>query len=171
MIIRPMLLLVLGVFFVVLGGAYCNMGHEFSLAGRYEATTVGRIVSIEYGRHGQIWKYVFSVNGVKYNDSSRTCRTPLAPGACNNNGPVLVYYSFQPFQQSRLQDFVVASKRAYEVGETALAIGFILLIGVFIAKIKEKRDREAAGEPDPDKQKGASKSGGMPDDIHILPGE
>jgi hypothetical protein len=57
---------------------------------------------------------VFLVNGVKMDDYSEVCPTPLAPGACfNENGLVLVYYSYQPYPNSRLEDFAIASSHAY----------------------------------------------------------
>ena len=41
--------------------------------------------------------------------------------------PVLVYYSYQPNSDSRLEDFAAASTHAYRFGKTALAIGFTFL--------------------------------------------
>lgn len=117
--------LILGLVGTAVGGYQCVKGHIYSEAAQHEATTVGRVVRVS---NRGAFKYVFSVNGVKMDDFSESCATPLTPDACYNNGPVLVYYSYQPYQNSRLEDFTVASKHAYLIGIPALAIGLPLFV-------------------------------------------
>lgn len=142
------------------------------MAAQHEAAIVGRVTKITHGRHGSIaYHYVFSVNGVQFDDYSGVCATPLSPGACNHQGPVLVYYSYQPYSNSRLEDFAVASAHAYRFGEPSLAIGLPLFVLSLAALIILARTDKREDGPDPDEQKGASKSDEIPDAIHIVPGE
>jgi hypothetical protein len=162
---------VLGFFGTVFGGWHCVKGHNYSVAAQHESTTVGRVVKILTGKGGPDYRYEFSVNGVRMDDFSEICATPLAPGACNKEGPVLVYYSFQPYSNSRLEDFAVASAHAYRIGAPALAIGlplFVLSIAALVVMARaDKRDNDS----NPDKGKRRSKSDDVPDVIHIVPGE
>lgn len=163
---------VLGFFATVFGGWYCIIGHNYSVAAQHEATTAGRITKITHGRHGSVaYHYAFSVNGVQFDDYSGVCATPLAPGACSNNGPVLVYYAFEPYQNSRLEDFAVASTDAYRFGKPALAIGLPLFIWSTVIMVILSRKTKPKGESNPGDQKGRSKSDNVPDVIHIVPGE
>jgi hypothetical protein len=167
--------LLLGIAGTIVGIWQCISGHNFAVAAQHEATTVGRIVRIYHGKGGPTWHYTFTVNEVRFDDYSGVCRTPLKPGACYNNGPVLVYYSFQPFQNSRLEDFSVASARDYRIGKPALAIGLPLFIltcvGIAILSRKDKDEDDPDSDFDPDSQKGASRSDDVPDSIHIAPNE
>jgi hypothetical protein len=159
-----------GFFSAFFGGWNCVTGHTYSIAAQHEATIVGRMTKITHGRHGSVaYHYVFSVNGVQFDDYSGVCRTPQAPGACDHQGPVLVYYSFQPFQNSRLEDFAVACAHSYRIGAPALAIGlplFVLSIAALVVITRaDKRDS------DPEAGRGSSKSDDVSDVIHIVPGE
>lgn len=162
--------LFLGFFGAARGGYLCVKGHNYAVAAQHEATTVGRVVGIYKGR-SPAYHYVFSVNGVKMDDSSEICATPLVPGACDNHGPVTVYYSYQPYSNSRLEDFSVASIDAYRIGRPMLGIGLPLFIlgfaGIVIQVRKEMRERDR----DPDAKKGRSRSDNVPDAVHIVPGE
>jgi hypothetical protein len=125
----PFYSLVAGFGATVYGGYQCVEGHTYSVAAQHEATVVGRVVGISIGRGGsQHYNYVFSINGVDRDDFSDVCATPLQPGACDHRGPVLVYYTFQPFSNSRLEDFAVSSHKDFRVGIPALAIGFPLFL-------------------------------------------
>jgi hypothetical protein len=142
------------------------------VAAQHEASIVGRITKITYGKGGSIaYHYVFSVNGVQFDDYSEVCRTPLTPGACDHHGPVLVYYSYQPYSNSRLEDFTVASTNAYRFGAPALAIGLPLFVLSVAALIILSRSDKREDDPDPGAEKGRSKSDDVPDAIHIVPGE
>jgi hypothetical protein len=165
--------LLLGIAGTVVGIWQCIAGHNFAVAAQHESTTVGRIVRIYHGKGGPTWHYTFTVNEVGFDDYSGVCRTPLEPGACYNNGHVLVYYSFQPFQNTRLEDFSVASANDYRIGKPALAIGLpiFILTCVAIAIFSRKDKGEDDSDFDPDSQKGASRSDDVPDSIHITPGE
>jgi hypothetical protein len=120
--------LLAGIGVALFGGFRCVQGHTYSVAAQHQATVVGHVVSMLHGKGGALsYHYVFSLNGVDRDDTSEVCATPLAPGACDNKGPVLVYYSYQPFPNSRLQDFTDASRHAYRVGRRELGIGLPLL--------------------------------------------
>jgi hypothetical protein len=120
--------LLAGIGGVLFGSIRCVQGRTYSVAAQHQATAVGRVVGKLHGKGGSVsYHYVFSLNGVDRDDTSPVCTTPLAPGACDNKGPVLVYYSFKPFANSRLQDFTDASRRAYRAGKLGLGIGLPLL--------------------------------------------
>ena len=102
-------------------------------------------------------------------DSSKVCTTPLVPNACDNKGPVLVYYSFKPFQNSRLEDFAVASTRAYRIGVPSFAVGLpvLVLACIGIAVSQDKGKSEDDGEPQLKSVRGDSDD--VPDSLHIVP--
>lgn len=156
---------------ILIGGYQCIRGHNYSVAAQHETTTVGNIERVHVSTKGTTYFYQFSINGVRMDDYSDVCRTPLAPGACNNHGPVLVYYSYQPYANSRLEDFAAASVHAYRIGIPTIAISLPLyVLGYAVIAIvirKSKRDDDS----DPEDQKGRSKSDDLPDVIHIVPGE
>jgi len=139
----------LGILGIAVGGYQCLKGHNYSVAAQHEATTIGRIVGVS--RHGTV-RYEFTVNGVKVDDSSDVCTTPPAPDACRSDGAVLVYYARQPFQNSLLEDFSIASNRAYRMGKPALAIGLPLtaLSGAALAILPRKKRTEEESDPEAD---------------------
>lgn len=145
------ILIVGGLFGIFYGGNRCIEGYTYSVAARQEARTAGRVTRISVAKGGEKeYHYMFSVNGVKMNDYSNVCATPLSPGACFNEGPVLVYYSYQPFSNSRLQDFAVASAEDYRSGMPALAIALPLFVlsgaamVILTRKDKDKDDSDPA---------------------------
>jgi hypothetical protein len=160
-----------GIAATIAAGYQYAKGHNYSVAAQHEATTVGRIVEVAHGKSGTTYRYQFSVNGLKVDDYSEVCATALEAGACSNNGRVLVYYSYQPYSNSRLEDFAVASTDAYDNAKLALAIGLPLLVlsGTGIA-IRGRRERREDGS-EPDEEKGRSKTDDLPDAIHIAPEE
>lgn len=164
------LLIVGGLFGTVYGGYQCIEGYIYSVAARHEAVAVGRVVEISVSKGEVEYGYVFSVNGVKMNDYSNVCATPLEPGACDHKGPVQVYYSYQPFSNSRLEDFAVSSKKDFRSGKLALAIALPILIlfaAAVIPKLKDnKEDNSDSGD-----RVGKSLDDNVPDEIHIAPGE
>jgi len=169
---RTLLICVLlGIISSFAGGCQCTWGHNYAVAAQHQSTTVGHVVRISGGKGGPYYHYVFSVNGVAVDDSSNVCHTPLAPGACDNLGPVLVYYSHQPFAISKLQDFTSASNDAYRFGKPALAIGLPLFVWSTVIMVILSRKNKPKHHPNPDGEKGRSKSGDVPDVIHIVPGE
>lgn len=163
--------LALGLISTAIGGYQCIAGHTYSVAAQHEATTVGQIVGMLSGRGSEAYKYEFSVNGVRMNDYSEVCATPLSPDGCHKHGSVLVYYSYQPFPNSRLQDFAVASIHAYRIGKPVLAIGLPLLVltGAMIA-IQLRKDK-GEDDSDPDDKKERNEIYDLPDTIHIVPDE
>jgi len=134
-----------GLFGTSAGVLRCIVGYTFSLEAQHEKSTVGRLVSRNREHHFHhsiphlnpfanqefVYHYVFPVNGVQMDDSDRVCKTPLAPGGCGKPGPVLVFYSYQPFSMSRLEDFAVAGRNTIQSAKLPLAIGLpLLLLGV-----------------------------------------
>lgn len=163
---------VLGFFGTAFGVPYCVIGHNYAVAAQHQATTVGRITKITYGSKGSVaYNYAFSVNGVHFDDYSEVCLTPLAPGACDNRGPVLVYYAYKPYSNSRLEDFSAASADAYRIGKPALAIGLPLFVWSIVIMVILSRKNKSKRRPDSENQKGRSKSGEFADVIHFVPGE
>ena len=159
----------LGLAGTVIGGYQCVKGYTYSVAAEHEATATGRVLGILAGK-SHPYHYEFSVNGVNVDDTSEVCATPLTPNACDNHGRVLVYYSYQPFRNSLLEDFAVASTHAYRIGIPALATGFPLLVLTCVAiAILLRKDK--GDDADPEDLKGSSKADDVPDAIHIVPGE
>ena len=163
--------MVLGIVAIAVGAYQCVKGHNYAVAAQHEATTVGRITGI--GRKGTI-RYEFSANGVKVDDYSDICMTPLAPDACAGDGPVLVYYSYQPYTNSMLEDFAVASARAYRTGKPALAIGLPLtgLSWAAIFVLQRKKKGEADSDPDDDNNdQDDDEDEEVSGPIHVVPSE
>lgn len=102
-------------------------------------------------------------------DCSEVCETELKPGACYNYGPVLVYYSYQPYQNSRLQDFAIARRDAFRIGEFAFVIGLLLLvlpsIALFVFPRKGKSDDDSNSEEEELERKSCDEL----DDLHVVP--
>jgi len=163
--------LVAGLFGTSFGVWYCIKGYNYAVAAQHEATAVGRVVGIYHGRHGIAYHYEFSVNGVKMDDQSEVCQTPLVPGACRNNGPVLVYYSYDPYSNSRLEDFAVASKEAYRPGKPVLAISLAVITLSSAGMVIRRRKKKDDDDSDAEDERGRSKSDNVPDALHITPSD
>jgi hypothetical protein len=104
----------------IIGAIECIKGHDYSVAAQHQVTAVGHLLNVP-SRKGA-YQYEFSVNGVKMVDSSDMCSTPLTLEACSNKGTVLVYYAYEPYPNSRLEDFASASAFAYRIGKPILAV-------------------------------------------------
>jgi hypothetical protein len=145
-----------GLILTGIGSQQCIKGYDYRVAAKHEMTTVGHIVYVPAGRGS--YKYEFWVDGVKMVDSARLCTTPLMPDACKHYGPVLVYYSYQPYSNSLLQDFSIACNFPIQVGKLLLAIGLPLLIfpSVILAVLMYRSSRG---------------NGSYANAIHIVPGE
>jgi hypothetical protein len=98
-------------------------------AAKHEATTPGIIVGIKHGKGGPFYDYEFRVNGIKMSDSGGDCKTPLDPRGCSVGGHVLVYYTFQPTNSSRLEDFADAAREKLRWATRVSVVG-VLLIGI-----------------------------------------
>ena len=167
---RPLAFCLLGGIVGLFIGTYqCVKGHIYFVAAQHEATAAGRVVGMYHGKGGSAYHYVFSVNGVEMDDQSEVCATPLARRACDNNGPVLVYYSFQPFSNSLLEDFFVASSRAYRTGKFALAMGLPFLIFSSMGIAVQVRQDKREGDSDPEVERDTPSA--VPDDLHVVPHE
>lgn len=122
----------------------CIVGYIYSLEAQHEKSSVGRVISRHvqdnvrglkrlnpFGDETFVYHYVFSVNGVRMDDYDRVCKTPLAAGVCSQAGPVLVFYSYQPFTMSRMEDFAVAGRNTAQSAKLPLVLGLpLLLLGV-----------------------------------------
>lgn len=168
-----------------LGGIIrCIEGYTFSRDALHEKSTVGRVVSsqLEHGGRGPrhlnpladqatIYHYIFWINGVQMDDHDQVCKTPLVPGACRKNGPVLVYYTYEPYRNSRLEDFAVASRNTTRSAKLPFAVGLPLLVlsaaCIFILERKNISDDDS----DPADQRGRSPVSDIPDDLEIAPHE
>lgn len=133
------LCLFLGLIGTVVGVFQCIKGHTYSVAAQHEATTVGHMLQVHHGKGGTSYHYEFSVNGARVDDDSDVCTTPLKSDACWNNGPVLVYYSYEPYANSRLEDFSLAGSHAYRIGKPALAIGLACFALAWVSKVISAR--------------------------------
>lgn len=144
-------------------------GMVYRDAAEHEISTVGQIVNIsEYGRHGPTYNYDFTVNGVRMRDYSGVCDTPLTRTSCIVGGPALVYYSFQPFSNSRLGDFTVVSRDAFQAGNRELVIGVSLI--VLCTAIFDVQRRMNKDEPESDEDVNENSSAENPDDaLSITP--
>jgi hypothetical protein len=163
-----MLCLLCGLAGTVAGCYQCVLGHIYHVAAEHEATAVGRVVGFYHGKGSMAYHFVFSVNEVAMDDYSEVCATPLTPGACDNRGPVLVYYSYQPYQNSLLEDFAVASRHAYRMSKFAFAIGLpCLVLSCVSMVILERKDK--GKDSDPEDRKRTDIDSEMPDDLHIVP--
>ncbi len=161
-------LIFLGLMGTGFGCYLCVEGHDYRVAAEHEVTVVGHIVQVPASRKG-IYRYEFSVNGVKMDDYSKLCTTPLTPDSCDNFGPVLVYYSYEPYPNSLLQDFAIASNNAFQVGKFLLAVGLPLFVLPSVALVVLRRKNKK--EDDLEGGNGKSKHNDEPDVIHIVPGE
>lgn len=82
-----------------------------------------------------------------------------------------MYYSYQPFTNSRLEDFAVAARHAYRIGKPALAIGLPLLVLTCACIAILQRKDKGEDDSDPEDEKGRSKTHDVPGSIHIVPDE
>jgi hypothetical protein len=120
--------LAFGVIACAIGGFLLVTGLTDRDAAKHEATTPGVIVAIKHGRGGPFYDYEFRVNGIKMSDSG-DCKTPLEAQGCSVGGHVLVDYTFQPSNNSRLEDFADGARE--KLGwATGLSIVGVLLIGI-----------------------------------------
>jgi hypothetical protein len=121
--------LAFGIIACVVGGFLLVTGLTDRDAAKHEATTPGIIVGIKHGRGGPYFEYEFRVNGIKMSDSSGECMTPLNPQGCGVGDHVVVYYTFQPTNSSRLEDFADAARE--KLGwATGVSVVGVLLIGI-----------------------------------------
>ena len=143
-------------------------GDTYRVAAEHEATAVGHVVHVYHGKSTS-YRYVFSVNGINVDDTSPICATALVRGACDNHGPVLVYYSYQPHTISLLQDFTEASNEDFRDGKFVLAISLPVLVLSSIALAIMSRRSKHEDEPDSSDEAETNESGDGPDVIHITP--
>jgi hypothetical protein len=161
-------LVVGGLFGTIAGGYQCAKGYNYRVAAEHEATAVGRIVGLYQGKGGIAYHYVFSVNGVKMDDYSEVCETPQTRGACMNDGFVLVYYSYEPFANSRLEDFSLASKYALKLGGLLLTFALpVFALSSVTVRVLMRRNK-GDDDSEPGEREGDTPSD-VPDDLHIAP--
>lgn len=119
--------LILGLGGTLYGCSQWITGQVYKTAANHQLSTVGQIVKIDDGPRHTIYRYEFVVNGVRVQDTSEVCKTPLTRTSCITGGPAIVYYSDQPFSNSRLEDFRAASNGAFRRRNRALEFGILLI--------------------------------------------
>lgn len=101
--------LMIGVGMIIWGCVQLVHGFADRDAVNHEATAPGVIVRTDHNRSGgPTYYYEFRVNGILMQDSSGDCKTSLTRVGCNAGGQVLVYYAYEPFNASKLEDFADA---------------------------------------------------------------
>jgi hypothetical protein len=118
---------ILGAGAALFGCTQWVMGFVYHIAAERESSTVGQITKVSVGPRHTFYHYEFQVNSVRMSDDSEICKTPLKPAVCIAGGPALVYYSYEPFQNSLLEDFAVASSDAIQRGNRAWVVGVALM--------------------------------------------
>ncbi|MGA2252181.1 hypothetical protein [Terracidiphilus sp.] len=159
------LTLIWGIILVPLGCFQFFFAWQFSDAAKREIASVGKIVHAYHGR-GTSYLYVFTVDGVNYQDDSGTCVTPISRLGCKEGAPVLVYYDREHLSLSRMQEFQAASREKLFGGEWATGIGLLLLgLHFWIGRNRsDSEDSEESDDADADKPDKESEV------LHIAPG-
>jgi hypothetical protein len=140
------------------------LGWSYADGAKGEETVIGSITYIAGGRGGSTYDYEFEIEGVKLEQDSGTCQTPLTPQGCKVGAPVLVYYAHTPALETRLQEFGAASREKYFMGGWMVFCG-LLLIGLhFIFK-------RALASPDESEDTDVDKPGDIAEEIHVVPHE
>jgi hypothetical protein len=156
--------LLLAAILLVVGSAQFFLGWTYADAAKGEATATGTITYITGGRGGSTYNYKFEIDGVKLEQDSGTCQTPLTPQGCKVGAPVLVYYAHIPVLETRLQEFGAASREKYFMGGWMAGCG-LLLIGLYLILKKAEKGSEEPDEPDESGRKNEA------DVLHIVSGE
>jgi len=125
---RSGLAFALGVGITIFGCIQLIIGVTYRDAAKHKATAPGVIVRVLHGK-STTYDYEFRVDGIKMNDSSSACMTPLANGGCREGGQVLVYYAYEPTNISMLEDFSDAAREKLKSGSWMAAIG-LPVIGI-----------------------------------------
>lgn len=159
----------IGVVATLYGGYQVAIGFNYSAAAKHQATTIGQILNKRTGKGGTWYRYTFTVKGVKVDDDSDVCATPITKNACDENGLAVVYYTFQPSQNSLLQDFSVASKDAFRTGESALTIGLPLTACLWVAQAMFRRKHGYEDDPDDPEEVSDNDENSEPEAIHVVP--
>lgn len=159
----------IGVVATLYGGYQVAKGFNYSAAAKHQATTIGRILDKHTGKGGTSYRYTFTVNGVKVDDESSVCATPITKNACDENGLAVVYYTFQPSQNSLLQDFSAASRDAFRTGESVLAIGLPLTACLWVAQAMFRRKHGYEDDPDDTGEVTDDDENNEPEEIHVVP--
>jgi Protein of unknown function (DUF3592) len=118
--------LIWGVVLIPLGCFQFFFAWQYSDAAKREIGTIGGITHVYHGKSTS-YQYVFTVDGVRYQDDSDRCVTPLSRQGCQEGAPVLVYYDPEHLSLSRMQEFRAASHEKLSFGEGAIGIGLVLL--------------------------------------------
>ena len=135
-----------GIVLVLLGCFQLFFAWQFSDEVKRENGTVGKITHTYHGKRTS-YTYVFTVDGVRYQDDSDTCVTPLSEEGCQEGAPVLVYYDREHLSRSRMQEFRAASREKLSLGEWATGIG-LMLLGLHFWIKKNRRDSENSEKAD-----------------------
>lgn len=128
---------------VIIGGCV-QLVHGFTDrdAAKHEATARGVVVRVDHNRSGgPTYYYEFRVNGGLMQDSSHDCNTSLTRVGCNAGGQVLVYYTYEPFNASKLEDFADASRHAFRTSLLEVPFGLLLTgVSLLVLKLRGRSD-------------------------------
>jgi hypothetical protein len=127
--------LMIGVGMIIGGCVQSVIGFTDRDAANHEATAPGVVVRVDYYRSSPTYYYEFRVNGGLMQGSSGDCNTSLTRVGCNAGGQVLVYYTYEPFNNSKLGDFADASRHAFRTSLLEVPIG-LLIAGVSLLVLK-----------------------------------
>ncbi len=156
--------LILAAILIVVSSVQFFLAWSYADAAKGEATAIGTITYITSGRGGSTYDYKFEIDGVKLQQDSGTCQTPLTPQGCKVGAPVLVYYAHTPVLETRLQEFGAARREKLFMGSW-LAFCGLLLIGLhFLFK-------RALKSPDESEDADIDKPGDIAEEIHVVPHE
>jgi hypothetical protein len=164
MFFRSPVSLLLAAILLLVGSVQLFQGWSYADAAKGEATAIGAITYITGGRGGSTYDYKFEIEGVKLEQDSGTCQTPLTPQGCKVGAPVLVYYAHTPVLETRRQEFGAASREKYFMGGWMVFCG-LLLIGLHFLF------RRALASPDEAEDTDDDKLDDGPEIVHVVPGE
>lgn len=150
-------------FLISLGCMQFFFSRRCADSSRREATAVGTVFAIT-GSKGSTYNYVFKIDGVEHQDEDDLCRTALTSQGCDVGAKVLVYYVRTPALETRLQDFVDASREMLFTSACLTISGLVLVVVHFVLK-KTESDSDESEDTD---ESGPSED---PEDLHIVPRE
>ncbi len=120
------LTLALGIVFIPVGCVQLFLSWQYWDSSKREVGAVGEIIRVYHGKSSS-YLYMFTVDGIRYQDDGDTCLTPISQQGCKEGAPVLVYYDREHLSRSRLQEFRTASREKLFFGEWATGIGLLML--------------------------------------------
>ena len=155
-VVLAIILMGVGIFQLLIGWSYIGDSKK-------EASTVGRLVRVHHGK-GSTYVYVFAVNGLRIEDDSSTCSTPLTSSGCEVGAAVLVYYNRDKLSETLLEEFGAAGRGkiffgAWMAGASLLLFGLHFIFSRFLKSPDESDDVDSDAPVN------------EPEILHVVPGE